>query len=159
MNETPLTTEEWPEPGERVRRLREAVKLIKQLWAEDYVTFEGKYFNTRAANLFDKPDKPIPVLIAAGGPQVATFAGREGDGIIVTSGKGAELYKDTLLLYDCHFIPHRWVLEDHVQRGAKRVEYWPFGYLPSVHAPVAPSESPGPEFVSDVSFVGRIRPV
>lgn len=97
MNETPLTTTDWPEPGERLRRLREAVKLIKQLWSEDYVTFEGKYFHTREAKLFDKPPQPIPILLAAGGPQAATFAGREGDGIIVTSGKGAELYKDTLL--------------------------------------------------------------
>lgn len=97
MNETPLRPTDWPEPGERLRRLREAVKLIKQLWTEDYVTFEGKYFQTRQAKLFDKPPERIPILIAAGGPQAATFAGREGDGIIVTSGKGAELYRDTLL--------------------------------------------------------------
>jgi len=73
------------------------VKVIKQLWSDDYVTFDGKYFHTKEAKLFDKPTHPIPILIAAGGPQAATFAGREGDGIIVTSGKGAELYKDTLL--------------------------------------------------------------
>ena len=97
MNETPLTVTEWPEPGERLRRLREAVRLIKRLWSEDYVTFDGKYFHTREAKLFDKPSHPIPLLIAAGGPQAATFAGRDGDGIIVTSGKGDELYRDTLL--------------------------------------------------------------
>src|SRR3989454_7362919 len=67
------------------------------MWSEDYVTFEGKYFQTREAKLFDKPAQPIPILIAAGGPQAAAFAGKEGDGIIVTSGKGAELYRDTLL--------------------------------------------------------------
>jgi len=97
MNETPLITTEWPEPGERLRRLREAVSLIKKLWSENYVTFEGKYFRTKEAKLFDKPRDPIPLLIAAGGPQAAAFAGRDGDGIIVTSGKGAELYRDTLV--------------------------------------------------------------
>jgi coenzyme F420-dependent glucose-6-phosphate dehydrogenase len=97
MNETPLTVTDWPDPGERLRRLREAVKLIKRLWSEDYVTFDGKYFRTKEAKLFDKPPHPIPLLIAAGGPQAAMFAGREGDGIIVTSGKGAELYRDTLV--------------------------------------------------------------
>src|SRR2546427_539119 len=71
MNETPLTVSEWPEPGERLRRLREAVRLIKRMWSEDYVTFEGKYFQTREAKLFDKPAQPIPILIAAGGPQAA----------------------------------------------------------------------------------------
>ena len=97
MNETPLTVAEWPEPGERLRRLREAVKLIKRLWSEDYVTFDGKYFRTKEAKLFDKPPQSVPLLIAAGGPQAATLAGREGDGIIVTSGKGAELYRDILV--------------------------------------------------------------
>ena len=61
------------------------------------MTFEGKYFRTKEAKLFDKPRDPIPLLIAAGGPQAAAFAGRDGDGIIVTSGKGAELYRDTLV--------------------------------------------------------------
>src|SRR3989441_10007481 len=97
MNETPLTVTDWPEPGERLRRLREAVKLIKRLWSEEYVTFDGKYFRTKEAKLFDKPPQPIPLLVAAGGPQAATLAGREGDGIIVTSGKGAALYRDLLL--------------------------------------------------------------
>jgi coenzyme F420-dependent glucose-6-phosphate dehydrogenase len=97
MNETPLTTTEWPEPGERLRRLREAITLIRKLWTEEYVTFEGKYFRTKEAKLFDKPPQPIPILVAAGGPQAAKIAGREGDGIIVTSGKGADLYKDVLL--------------------------------------------------------------
>jgi len=37
------------------------------------------------------------LLIAAGGPQMAKYAGRVGDGMICTSGKGAELYRDQLL--------------------------------------------------------------
>src|SRR5206468_12676601 len=93
----PFPTRDWPAAGGRLRGLREAVRLIKQRWSEDYVAFEGEYLHTKEAKLFDKPSHPIPILIAAGGPQAATFAGREGDGIIVTSGKGAELYKDTLV--------------------------------------------------------------
>src|SRR2546426_4758380 len=94
MNETPLTVSEWPEPGERLRRLREAVRLIKRMWSEDYVTFEGKYFRTKEAKLFDKPPQPIPILIAAGGPPAAAVAGKGGDGVIVTRREGAELYRD-----------------------------------------------------------------
>ncbi|HYR93443.1 MAG TPA: glucose-6-phosphate dehydrogenase (coenzyme-F420) [Methylomirabilota bacterium] len=97
MNETPVTAGEWPEAGERVRRLREAVRLMKQLWSDDYVTFEGKYFKTKAAKIFDKPEGGVPLYIAGAGPQVAEFAGKEADGFICTSGKGAELYRDTLL--------------------------------------------------------------
>ena len=97
MNETPVTVAEWPEPGERVRRLREAVRLMKRLWSEDYVTFDGKYYRTREAKIFDKPAEGVPLYVAGAGPQVAEFAGRESDGFICTSGKGAELYRDTLL--------------------------------------------------------------
>src|SRR5256886_15858128 len=61
MNETPVTAGEWPEPGERVRRLREAVRLMKKLWTEDYVTFEGKYYKTREAKIFDKPANSVPL--------------------------------------------------------------------------------------------------
>ena len=97
MNETPVTAGEWPEPGERVRRLREAVRLMKKLWTEDYVSFEGKYYKTREAKIFDKPKESVPLYIAGAGPQVAEFAGKESDGFICTSGKGADLYRDTLL--------------------------------------------------------------
>lgn len=87
----------WPETRERFARLREAVRLIRQLWREDRVTFEGEYYNTHNATIYDKPGKSVPILIAAGGPMVARYAGRAGDGFICTSGKGRELYVDTLL--------------------------------------------------------------
>ncbi len=97
MNETPVTTEEWPSPGERLRRLAESVALIRRLWHEEYVTFEGKHVRVREAKIFDKPEGDLPILIAASGPRAAEQAGRDGDGLIVTSGKGDELYKDVLL--------------------------------------------------------------
>ena len=43
------------------------------------------------------PEGGIPVYIAAGGPLVAKYAGRAGDGFICTSGKGMELYTDKLI--------------------------------------------------------------
>src|SRR5690606_4171155 len=97
LNEVPATGMEWPELKERSARLREAVKLIRQLWTEDRVSFEGQYYKTVNATIYDKPDKPVPIYIAAGGPLNAKYAGREGDGFICTSGKGAELYVDQLL--------------------------------------------------------------
>jgi len=91
------SVEQWPEFKERFARLREAVTLMRRLWSEDRVTFEGDYYSTRDATVYDKPDRPIPVYVAAGGPLVARYAGRSGDGFICTSGKGAELYRDSLL--------------------------------------------------------------
>lgn len=88
---------EWPDNKERFARLREAVKLIRILWTEQSVTFNGEYYRTLNATIYDRPDQPIPIYVGAGGPQVAKYAGRAGDGLICTSGKGMELYRDQLL--------------------------------------------------------------
>ena len=97
MNEVPVIGTEWPEFRERFRRMSEAVKLIRKLWTEDFVTFDGEYYQTRDVTLYDKPKQPVPIFVAAGGQVAARLAGRAGDGFICTSGKGMELYKDTLL--------------------------------------------------------------
>ena len=97
LNEEPVTGGEWPSPRERLARLREAVELIRLLLSKDFVTFEGQYYRTRNATIYDRPEQPIPIYISAGGPVAAKFAGRAGDGFICTSGKGDELYRDKLL--------------------------------------------------------------
>ncbi|MBM7416391.1 MULTISPECIES: glucose-6-phosphate dehydrogenase (coenzyme-F420) [Nocardiaceae] len=88
---------EWPEFKERFARLREAVSLMRELWLGDRVDFEGEYYKTKGASIYDVPDGGVPVYIAAGGPVVARYAGRSGDGFICTSGKGMELYTDKLI--------------------------------------------------------------
>lgn len=97
LNEVPSTGVQWPEFKERFARLREAVRLIRMLWGEERVTFDGDYYKTRNATIYDKPGKPVPIYISAGGGVVAKYAGRAGDGFICTSGKGQALYTDTLL--------------------------------------------------------------
>jgi coenzyme F420-dependent glucose-6-phosphate dehydrogenase len=97
LNEVPPLGIEWPEFRERWARMREAVTLMRQLWSEDRVSYTGNFYKTRNATIYDRPPGGIPLLIAAGGPQMAKYAGRVGDGFICTSGKGAELYRDQLL--------------------------------------------------------------
>jgi coenzyme F420-dependent glucose-6-phosphate dehydrogenase len=88
---------EWPPLKERFARLREAVRLIQTLWREDLVTFEGEYYRTVDLTIYDKPEQPVPIYVGASGPQTARYAGRAVDGFISTSGKGMELYRDSLL--------------------------------------------------------------
>jgi coenzyme F420-dependent glucose-6-phosphate dehydrogenase len=97
MNEVPPLGIEWPEPPERFARLKEAIALMRQLWQEDFVTFEGDYFTTKAATVYDRPDTPVPLYVAGSGPAASRLAGRVGDGFICTSGKGMSLYEDKLL--------------------------------------------------------------
>ncbi|GAA3722158.1 glucose-6-phosphate dehydrogenase (coenzyme-F420) [Gordonia hankookensis] len=88
---------EWPEFKERFARLRESIKLMRELWTGEEVDFDGEYYKTQGAYMYDVPEKPIPVYVAAGGPVVARYAGRAGDGFICTSGKGADLYQEKLI--------------------------------------------------------------
>ena len=97
LNEVPSTGAAWPEFKERFARMREAVTLIRQLWSEERVTFEGQYYRTEKATIYDKPERMVPIYVAAAGAMVAKYAGRVGDGFICTSGKKTELYTETLL--------------------------------------------------------------
>jgi coenzyme F420-dependent glucose-6-phosphate dehydrogenase len=97
LNETPATGLQWPEQKERTARFREALRLIRQLWEEERVSFEGDYYQTRKATIYNRPEEPVPIYVAAAGPVIARLAGEQADGFICTSGKPPELYSQTLL--------------------------------------------------------------
>jgi coenzyme F420-dependent glucose-6-phosphate dehydrogenase len=96
LNEVPLGLA-WPDGKERFARLKEAVTLIQQLWAGDRVSFEGSYYRTERATIYDRPERPVPIYIGASGPAATRLAGRIADGFITTSGKADTLYRDTLM--------------------------------------------------------------
>ena len=97
LNEVAVTGAEWPEFKQRFARLREAVRLIRQLWGGGHVSFEGEYYRTKDAVIYDLPETPVPIYVAGGGPTMARYAGRSAEGFICTSGKGHDLYADKLL--------------------------------------------------------------
>ena len=97
LNEVPATGLAWPAPKERTARLLEAIALIRRLWSEERVTFNGAFFQTRNATIYDRPTEMLPIYVAGAGPLMAKHAGRLADGFICTSGKELELYRDTLL--------------------------------------------------------------
>ena len=97
LNEVPATRVPWPELKERFARLRESIELIGRLWREERVTFDGQYYQTENATIYDRPDEPVPIYIAGAGPMIAKYAGRVAAGFICTSGKAPELYSETLL--------------------------------------------------------------
>ncbi|MBA3742696.1 glucose-6-phosphate dehydrogenase (coenzyme-F420) [Sporichthya sp.] len=97
LNEVAVSGMVWPEFKERFARMREAIELMRRLWSEDHVDHKGEYYTTVGATVYDKPENPIPIYVAAGGPVVARYAGRVGDGFICTSGKGMALYQEELV--------------------------------------------------------------
>jgi len=96
MNETPATGGAFPGRKERRVRMAEAIELIRRLWREERVDFEGEYYTTSQATIYDRPEAEVPIYVAASGPLAAKLAGRVGDGFICTSGKDPQLYLDLL---------------------------------------------------------------
>ena len=96
LNETPATGAQWPGAKQRRMMLSEAITLIRRLWSEERVSFEGEYYRTDRATIYDRPETMIPIYVAASGPLAAKLAGRVGDGFIATSGKDPGLYTELL---------------------------------------------------------------
>jgi coenzyme F420-dependent glucose-6-phosphate dehydrogenase len=85
-------TGEWPDYKTRRERLAEAIELMRKLWSGDKVTHRGIHYQTRQAKLYTRPDKRIPIYIAAMVANSARFAGRYGDALITVGGEDPETY-------------------------------------------------------------------
>jgi coenzyme F420-dependent glucose-6-phosphate dehydrogenase len=81
LNEVP-SGHHWPSNAEKFGRLKEAVYLIKRLWTEDWVDYNGNYYWVKDSKLYTKPSKPIALYISGLGEQTARLAGQQGDGFI-----------------------------------------------------------------------------
>lgn len=70
-----------------VGRTREAVTVMRKLWAEDVTNYRGKYYHLQDAFLQPKPvQKPHPpIWIAANSPKTMKMAGTLGDGWVPAS--------------------------------------------------------------------------
>ena len=94
LNEVP-SGHNWPSGIERFERLKEAISIIKKLWTEDWVNFKGAYYWIKDSKLYTKPREPIPLYIAALGPDSARLAGEEGNGF-VTNELDVQVIKNKL---------------------------------------------------------------
>ena len=77
-----VTSARWPTAPERRDALREAIDIIRDLWAGKTVSRNGGRFEVEGAELFTRPDTPPPIVVAASGKKSATLAGELGDGMI-----------------------------------------------------------------------------
>jgi coenzyme F420-dependent glucose-6-phosphate dehydrogenase len=77
-----VTGAKWPAPDERLELLEEAIEVMRLLWQGDYRTHRGKHYTVENLRIFDLPEEPVEIMVAAMQPQAAKLAGRIGDGLI-----------------------------------------------------------------------------
>jgi alkanesulfonate monooxygenase SsuD/methylene tetrahydromethanopterin reductase-like flavin-dependent oxidoreductase (luciferase family) len=59
--------------------LKEAVEIIRKLFAGEYVSYQGRHFQVERAKLYDLPDQAPPVTIAVSGPDSIRLAADHAD--------------------------------------------------------------------------------
>ena len=72
---------EWNDAKTRVDKTEEGVQLIRRLWTEEKVDFQGRFYKAKGAVVEPKPvQKPHPPLLFGGvGPRMLRMAGKYGD--------------------------------------------------------------------------------
>jgi G6PDH family F420-dependent oxidoreductase len=75
----------WPAPDERIEMLEEAIAVLRLLWEGGEQTHRGKHYTVDHCRIYDLPDEPIELAIAASQPIAARLAGRLGDAFVSTS--------------------------------------------------------------------------
>jgi coenzyme F420-dependent glucose-6-phosphate dehydrogenase len=75
----------WPRADERLEMLDEALALIRKLWQGDFETFRGTHYTVEQARLYDVPEQPPELIVAAAAEHAARLAAKWGDGMISTS--------------------------------------------------------------------------
>ena len=80
-----VTGDRWPPIDERLDRLEEAIAVMRELWEGGTTTHRGSHFTVQQARVYDLPEHPPPVLVAAKGDRATELAGRVGDGLIAVA--------------------------------------------------------------------------
>ncbi|MEU7840940.1 TIGR03557 family F420-dependent LLM class oxidoreductase [Micromonospora sp. NPDC049114] len=74
----------FPSVRGRHERLREALEIIRLLWQGGYQSYEGRHLQLEDARVFDLPDTPPVIAVAASGEASARLAAELGDGLFAT---------------------------------------------------------------------------
>jgi G6PDH family F420-dependent oxidoreductase len=65
--------------------LAEAIEVMRELWSGKLTTLVGRFYSVENAQLYDLPSMPVPVLVAADGPDSVEVAAQIGDGLVTLS--------------------------------------------------------------------------
>ncbi|MEV0948449.1 TIGR03557 family F420-dependent LLM class oxidoreductase [Rhodococcus sp. NPDC049939] len=83
---------DWPTVRVRHEMLRESIDIIRLLWSGGYHSYQGKHLTLDEARVFDLPDVPPTIAVAAGGLSAVALAAELGAGLF-TSAPDPQLLK------------------------------------------------------------------
>ncbi|MDH2425150.1 LLM class F420-dependent oxidoreductase [Sphaerisporangium sp. TRM90804] len=103
----------WPPANIRHEMFGEAVEIIQALFEGGYVNYRGDHFTVDSAKLYDLPDEPVGIGVAASGSQSVDLAAEYGDALIAvepdaelverfraSGGEGKPVYGQLAIAYD-----------------------------------------------------------
>ncbi len=87
--------------SERAPRFGEAIRLMRRLWTEDRVTFEGRFYSVKDHGIGLKPVRPggPPVYIAAQADAAIKRAARIGDAWLIVPSTDLDVVAQQMRLY------------------------------------------------------------
>ena len=80
-----VTGQAWPPPDTRQDMLEEAIQVLRLLHRGGEQSHHGRFFQVDDARVYNLPEQPVPIYVAAGGQQSAKLAARAGDGLICSA--------------------------------------------------------------------------
>ena len=89
----------FPTARARTEQLEETLQIVKALWTEKQVTFQGQHYAVNAAYCEPKPDPLPPILIGGQGPRMLQLIARYADGWNIAWAKPEE-YQQKLQIFE-----------------------------------------------------------
>lgn len=74
----------WPSVDARQDMLVEAIEIIRALHTGELTTWEGDYFRIDSARVWDLPEDPVQIAVAAGGEKAVARFGPLSDHLVAT---------------------------------------------------------------------------
>lgn len=118
----------WPRAGIRRAMVEEAIEVMRKLWEGGNTNHSGRYYTVENARIYDVPDDPIPILLAASGDRAVEVAGGKADGLISLApddetigkferagGEGKPKYAEVTVMWH----------QDEAEAEKKAAELWP----------------------------------
>nr|BBH94702.1 hypothetical protein KTA_29010 [Thermogemmatispora argillosa] len=70
----------FPEPRARIEQLEETLQIVRALWSEEQVTFEGRHYHVHEAYCEPKPEPKPPIIVGGLGTRLLHSVARYADG-------------------------------------------------------------------------------